>query len=97
MGFVLQIIGVIDLSFWIRHRLFDFVFGKADGKVSRSEKSEERVFNCMLAREIWRASGRSFSTFSVVMLNFSDTDFQKLVLNEHSKSSEGTPPPAAVP
>mmetsp|Transcript_70453 Transcript_70453/g.206102 ORF Transcript_70453/g.206102 Transcript_70453/m.206102 type:complete len:668 (+) Transcript_70453:75-2078(+) len=89
-GFVLQLVGVVDLSYWNRRRLSDFVFGKADGQLSDRERADKHVYNWMLAQRMWMHSKDSVCLFSVAMLKFSDVEFQKLVLNERSKQSEGT-------
>mmetsp|Transcript_80171 Transcript_80171/g.221702 ORF Transcript_80171/g.221702 Transcript_80171/m.221702 type:complete len:134 (+) Transcript_80171:64-465(+) len=88
-GFVVQLVGIVDLTYWNRQRLLDFVFGKADGKMSAKERADKNVYLWMLAERIWRHSRTSFLLFTVTMLNFSDIDFQKLVLNDRNKQSEG--------
>lgn len=89
LGFVMQLVGIIDLGMWNRRRIQDFLFAKADGELSELDAADKEVWNCMLTERVWRYSKDSVFTFSVVMLTFTDVDFQRLVLNEKGRDSEG--------
>jgi len=80
--FLFQVLGVVNLTWFVRRRLFIFIFGGEDGVVTNREKAVECYWNAMLAKRLWETYG--FVDFLVVMLSFSDYDFQMLVLNDGS-------------
>lgn len=88
--FLVQVLGVVQLGPFVRHRLFIFIFAGEDGILQESEREKMWAFNGMLARRIYR--DYSFFKFLGLMMSFSDEDFQKLVLNENAtKPPEETP------
>merc|ERR1712187_124189 len=78
--FLVQVLGVVQLSLFVRHRLFIFIFGGEDGILQQEEIQRMNVWNALLAKRRYR--DLSFPKFIVAMLSFSEEDFQKLVLNE---------------
>lgn len=78
--FLFQILGVVNLNFFVRLRLFIFIFGGEDGNFDIDEKARTDVWNAMLARKIFQEHGPIKGT--VIMLGFDDYDFQLLVLED---------------
>eukprot|EP00415_Alexandrium_ostenfeldii_P000260 UN0260 len=81
--FLVQVLGIVQLNMFVKDRLFMFIFAGEDGVLEMREKNVKVVWNAMLVREIWRKY--SFLRFLAILLSFSDTDFQKLALNERSR------------
>lgn len=79
--FLVQVLGVVQLGPFVRKRLFLFIFGGEDGVMQEEEFELMEVWNCLLAKRIYREN--SFSQFIAVMASFSDVDFQSLVVNEN--------------
>merc|ERR1712187_806141 len=78
--FLFQILGVVNLNFFVRLRLFIFIFGGEDGNFDIDEKARTDVWNAMLARKIYQEHGPIKGT--IIMLGFDDYDFQLLVLED---------------
>eukprot|EP00440_Ansanella_granifera_P034417 gb/GFBE01037336.1/.p1 GENE.gb/GFBE01037336.1/~~gb/GFBE01037336.1/.p1 ORF type:complete len:394 (+),score=95.00 gb/GFBE01037336.1/:1-1182(+) len=78
--FLTQVLGIVQLGIFVKDRLFTFIFAGEDSIMQSKEVARKEIWNAMLAREIYR----KFSSVQwfVIMLSFSDEDFQKLVLNE---------------
>eukprot|EP00928_Gymnodinium_smaydae_P058377 TRINITY_DN41580_c0_g1_i1.p1 TRINITY_DN41580_c0_g1~~TRINITY_DN41580_c0_g1_i1.p1 ORF type:complete len:456 (+),score=66.00 TRINITY_DN41580_c0_g1_i1:68-1435(+) len=74
-----QILGVVNLNWFVRERLFIFTFGAENGNMSNAQKAREFVWNAMLSRQIYNTF--PFWQFIIVMLGFDDYDFQVLVLD----------------
>jgi len=92
--FLFQVIGVVNLSFVVRSRLFFFIFGGEDCAVSSKDKATEWLWNAMLARKIWNSN--NFPRFLIIMLSFTDYDIQHLLLKGNvdghiEKSIDGEP------
>jgi len=84
-NFVMQLVGVVKMGNFVQRRLFIFMFAGEDCIMSPQDEVSMRTYNSLLARKIYLSS-KSWLHFSVIMLNFSDYDFQKLVLNEGTRS-----------
>jgi len=99
--FVNQLLGIMQVALLIRRRLFVFVFGGADGILEIKEQARQVVYNAMLAQYIFQFSqglgGPAASRFFVVMMNYTDMDFQTMVLNEKTKDKEMQEPGAPAP
>lgn len=99
--FVNQLLGIMQVALLIRRRLFVFVFGGADGILENKEQARQVVYNAMLAQYIFKFSqglgGPVRSRFFVVMMNYTDMDFQTMVLNEKTKDKELQEPGAPAP
>lgn len=78
--FVLQLMGVMRMGTLIQRRLFTFVFAGEDCVMDDADEQRMRAYNAMLAHRAWEKSS-SWRHFLVIMLNFNDFDFQRLVLN----------------
>mmetsp|Transcript_6830 Transcript_6830/g.20153 ORF Transcript_6830/g.20153 Transcript_6830/m.20153 type:complete len:484 (+) Transcript_6830:45-1496(+) len=78
--FLFQMLGVVNLTWFVRERLFLFIFGMEDGKMTNAQKAREVVWNAVVAREIYLKLG--VFRFVVVMLGFDDYDFQVLVMED---------------
>lgn len=79
--FLFQLLGVVNLVWFVRERLFLFVFGQEDGNMTGAQKAREIVWNALVSRKIYENFG--LFKFLIVMLGFDDYDFQVLVL-EHA-------------
>lgn len=82
--FLFQIMGVVNLNWFVRDRLCQFVFGGEDGNVDLDELARIEVWNAVLAKRIFNHFG--FFQAVVVLLGFDDYDFQMLVLDDKLKS-----------
>lgn len=80
-NFLMQLMGVVKMGRLLQRRLFVFVFAGEDSVMQEQEEQRMKFYHALLAQKIWEKSS-SFLHFSVIMLNFSDYDFQKLVLNQ---------------
>lgn len=92
--FLFQVIGVVNLSFVVRSRLFFFIFGGDDCVVSSKDKATEWLWNAMLARKIWDSN--NVPKFLIIMLSFTDYDIQHLLLKGNvdgdiEKKDDGEP------
>merc|ERR1711948_132363 len=75
-----QVLGVVQLTWAIRDRLFRFVFGGEDGVMTKPEIVRRDVWNAKVCQKIWR-SYPCWKAFSILM-TWCDDDFQALVLRE---------------
>mmetsp|Transcript_68706 Transcript_68706/g.212423 ORF Transcript_68706/g.212423 Transcript_68706/m.212423 type:complete len:371 (-) Transcript_68706:77-1189(-) len=78
--FLKQVLGIVQLYVVVRERLFVFIFAGEDGIMQPVENAKKKVWNAMVAREIFRKLSTAKAV--AVMLSFSDMDFQRLVFNE---------------
>mmetsp|Transcript_33274 Transcript_33274/g.90108 ORF Transcript_33274/g.90108 Transcript_33274/m.90108 type:complete len:478 (-) Transcript_33274:95-1528(-) len=76
--FLFQVLGVVNLTWFVRKRMFIFIFGAENGDMSNEQKAREIVWNAMVARKIWNAL--HWWQFLIVMIGFDDYDFQVLVM-----------------
>jgi hypothetical protein len=91
LQFLVQVLGVVQLGFFVRKRLFVFIFGGEDGIMQDEETELMETWNALLARRIWREYAiemQSKVKFFIVMLSFADEDFQSLVLNENEEQKK---------
>lgn len=79
-GFILQLLGIVQVSVVVRERLLRAFFGGEDATEDVEEKAKEDAYHSLLAREMYRHS-QSDTDFVVMMLSFNDADFQGLMLN----------------
>lgn len=87
-AFLNQILGVVNVTWFVKRRLFIFIFGGEDGYMNEEEELRKRLWNAMLVREMWlRFSDRHkilhICKFCVMMLSFCDYDFQRMSLKEY--------------
>lgn len=85
--FLNQVLGVLDLDMFTKERLFLFIFGGEDARISPNEKRVQQVWSAMLCQRLWRCYAGRPDKFLFVILTFSDIDFQKLTLNEKAGKS----------
>jgi len=90
LQFLIQVVGVVQLGIYTRKRLFTFIFGGEDGVMQPEEFVKLETWNALLAKRIYGdgTSARSIVKFLVVMLSFSDMDFQSLVLNDRNAAEQ---------
>lgn len=80
-----QILGVVQLNWMIRERLFRFVFAGEDGVMSSSEGVKKDTWNAQIAERLFTTYKNPIDKFTM-LLTFSDDDFQRLTLHEHRDS-----------
>lgn len=78
--FLVQVMGIVKLSIFIRERILVFIFAGEDGVLEHSEMASLDVFNALLVRKIMTCYSKIQGI--TLMLSFSDIDFQRMVLNE---------------
>jgi len=81
-----QTLNVVNIHWFVRERLFIFMFAGEEGNLEDKEAARIEVFNCLLARQIYRDHGWFKGT--IIMLAFDDYDFQMLALDPAKE--EGT-------
>jgi hypothetical protein len=79
--FLFQILGVVNLNWFVRERLLIFIFGGEDGNVDQEEKARWHVWKALVTKRVYSIHGIFKGT--IVMLGFDDYDFQMLVLDDH--------------
>lgn len=77
--FLFQIVGIVDVSLFVRARLFQYLFGGTDCIMNSDERATQWFYDAMLAKKIWERHG--LFRFTVIMLSFTDYDFQALTLD----------------
>jgi len=78
--FLVQMLGVVNVYFFVQARLFTFIFGGEDSVMTNKEKANQYLWQAQLAKKVYETFG--FMKFCVVMFAYSDFDFQMLVLND---------------
>lgn len=78
--FLNQVLGVVQLRWAVKKRLFRFVFGGEDGVMTERETIRMDIWNAMVAQHIFKRYRCDKAL--AIMLTWSDDDFQMLVLNE---------------
>jgi len=76
-----QILGVVQVAWVIRDRLFRFVFGGQDGVMDPEEKVRMNTWNALVAQRIWQKYTNPFDKVAL-LLTFCDDDFQRMALEE---------------
>jgi hypothetical protein len=76
-----QILGVVQLNWMIKERLFRFVFAGEDGIMSSSELVKKDTWNAQIAKTLFTSYSNYVDKFTM-LLTFSDDDFQRLTLHE---------------
>jgi hypothetical protein len=80
ISFLNQMLAIVQVSMFTKERVFAFIFAGEDGVLGKEEAATREAFESMLAREIWTSLGGINAI--AAYLTYSDTDFQKLVLDE---------------
>lgn len=84
--FIVQVLGIVQLTMFVRGRIFLFIFGGEDSIMKPAEEALQNVWQAMLVRRIWRSFPPLQAT--AVLITFDEDDFQKLVLNESADLEE---------
>jgi len=79
--FLNQVLGVVEINWFVKQRLMVFIFGGQDGVMQVEEEIRSMVFSALLARNIFKLFPGPRGV--ALMMTYSDQDFQKLVLNDH--------------
>lgn len=85
--FLNQILGITQVALFVQHRLFLFMFGGENAFMTRHAVAVMHTWQAMITRSIWRENDNCLK-FLMIMLTFSDMDFQQLVLTEKEKEKE---------
>ena len=72
----------MSVGYLLKWRLFRFIFGGQDARVSTEERFIQRMYLGLLAERIWENPKLSLTQKLVVMVTFDDDDIQRLVLQE---------------
>jgi len=83
--------GVVNVHQFSRRRLFVLIFGGEDGFLSKREEMIAATWLGMLAERMWRDAGQRsprIAWFLALSFSYSDSDFQRLVLNEEAKRKQ---------
>jgi len=78
LTFLSQILGIVQVGWFVRKRIFAFIFAGEDGALSKEEEALKETWESMLAQRIWREL--SWHQALAAYLSYSDYDFQKLAL-----------------
>lgn len=84
--FLMQMLAVVQLTLFVRNRLFTFIFAGEDCVMQPRESAHKNVWAALLAREIRMSF--PWPKYLAIMLSFSNEDFQRLVLNEQHNGPE---------
>ncbi|CAJ1449406.1 unnamed protein product [Effrenium voratum] len=84
--FIMQVLGIVQLSIFVRGRIFLFIFGGEDSTMQPKEQALQKVWQAMLVRRIWKSM--RWHQALAVLITFDEDDFQKLVLNEKADIAE---------
>lgn len=84
--FLIQLLGVVNLNWFVRARLIIFIFGNEFGNLDTNGKARADVWSALLARRVYQEFGVFKGT--IVMLGFDDYDFQMLVLDDDKKAEK---------
>jgi len=84
-----QILGVVQLAWMIKERLFRFVFAGEDGIMSSRELVKRDTWNALIAETLFNSYRNCFDKFTM-LLTFSDDDFQRLTLHERPKEENAS-------
>jgi len=82
VNFLRQVLGIVQANRHAQERLFHFVFAGEDSIMDKYEKAVMKTWEAQLAKQIWNCGKYSLVDRLVLMLTFSDDDFQRLVLDE---------------
>lgn len=89
--FLRQCLGIFQMRFYLQRRLFQFVFGGEDGTIDHKDYVKMEVWRAMLVKKIWDSYKWKDSwpgiRYWCMMLTYSDTDFQRLILDDPENPS----------
>eukprot|EP00931_Biecheleriopsis_adriatica_P009401 TRINITY_DN110483_c0_g1_i1.p1 TRINITY_DN110483_c0_g1~~TRINITY_DN110483_c0_g1_i1.p1 ORF type:complete len:412 (-),score=70.63 TRINITY_DN110483_c0_g1_i1:141-1376(-) len=87
--FIMQVVGIVQLYRSLQRRLFLFVFGGEDTVMQLHEAVRKDVWSAAVTRKARRTF--PWWQFTIIMMTFDDTDFQKLMLNENRTAKAASP------
>jgi hypothetical protein len=82
-----QILGVVQLNWMIKERLFRFVFAGEDGIMTQGELVKKNTWNAQIAETLYTSYSMYVDKLAM-LLTFSDDDFQRLTLHERQSRKE---------
>lgn len=91
-AFLNQLLGIVQLGWFVRKRIFAFIFAGEDGFMTEQEDALKETWESMLARRIWK--DLPWYQALAAYLSYSDIDFQKLALETVEKKPAPQAPPA---
>lgn len=80
IAFVWQVMGIIQLKWFVEKRLFIFMFAGKDGSMDIDEEALVDVWKAMLLKKVYSSLG--FVKGTIVMLGFDTYDLQFLALDD---------------
>lgn len=86
--FVMQVLGIVQVNYVLRQRLFSFIFAGEDSVLQPRETAIQTVWSGMLTRQVFKCENLSWIKSITLLLTFSNEDFQMLVLNSTAAASE---------
>jgi len=83
--FVNQMLGIVQLGWFTKQRIFLFIFAGEDGQMSSKERAIKMTWEAMVCYKSQEIHGWIKGMF--FWLCFSDSDFQKMVLDDKDDDS----------
>mmetsp|Transcript_44962 Transcript_44962/g.71457 ORF Transcript_44962/g.71457 Transcript_44962/m.71457 type:complete len:452 (+) Transcript_44962:81-1436(+) len=84
--FIVQVLGIVQLSMFVRGRIFLFIFGGEDSIMQPAEKALQNIWQAMVVRKVCQLF--DWPKAAAILMTFDEDDFQKLVLNENGDIHE---------
>lgn len=84
--FIVQILGIVQLSMFVRDRIFLFIFGGEDSIMQPAERALKSIWQAMVVRKVCQLF--EWHKATAILITFDEDDFQKLVLNENGDIHE---------
>eukprot|EP00435_Cladocopium_sp_Y103_P013103 s3271_g3.t1 len=84
--FIVQVLGIVQLSMFVRGRIFLFIFGGEDSIMQPAEKAVQNIWQAMVVRKVCQLF--DWPKAAAILMTFDEDDFQKLVLNENGDIHE---------
>lgn len=86
-AFLNQLLGVVQLAWVIKDRLFKYVFTGEDGLMNHEEHIRKDTWNALIAERIWNKQ-KLFHQKLIMLLTLNDADFQRLTLSNIASVEE---------
>ena len=84
--FIVQVLGIVQLSIFVRDRIFLFIFGGEDSIMQPAERALKNIWLAMVVRKLYQLF--EWPEATAILMTFDEDDFQKLVLNENGDIHE---------
>lgn len=86
-SFLNQLLGIVQLNFFVKGRIFAFIFAGEDAFLTDAELAIKETWESFFARAIANDKGATWYQKAAMYLSYSDVDFQQMALEtvDHSK------------